>query len=138
MNPQEYYNGRASRRGAYGMGPYRSRNGIFFGVCRGLAQHFDLSVTGTRLLVIVLAVFTGVWPMVAGYLLAPLLMRVEPILPLSSDIDAEFYNSYAASRTMALRRLKSTYDHLEGRIRRLENLVTSRKYDWEQRLYERE
>ncbi len=76
--------------------------------------------------------------MVAGYLLAALLMRVEPILPLSSDTDAEFYNSYAASRTMALRRLKSTYDHLESRIQRLENLVTSRKYDWEQRLYERE
>ncbi|HOC70572.1 MAG: DNA-binding transcriptional activator PspC [Candidatus Hydrogenedentes bacterium ADurb.Bin101] len=138
MNPQEYYNGRASRQGAYGTGPYRSRNGIIFGACRGLAEHFGLSVTGTRLLVIVLAVFTGIWPMVAGYLLAALLMRVEPILPLSSDTDAEFYNSYAASRTMALRRLKSTYDHLESRIQRLENLVTSRKYDWEQRLYERE
>ncbi len=137
MNSSDYHRPDL-RRGAYGMAPYRSRRGVFFGVCRGLAEHFDFSVAGTRLLFIILAVITGVWPMLAGYLLAALLMRVEPILPLSSDTDAEFYNSYATSRAMALRRLKHTYDHLESRIQRLENLVTSRDYDWEQRLYGRE
>lgn len=133
MNTGYYQNVRHSRN-SYGSGPYRSRNGIFFGVCRGLAEHFGFSVMGTRLLFIVLALFTGVWPMLAGYLLAALLMRAEPILPLDSDIDAEFYESYTASRHMALLRLKRTYDHLEQRIQRLENTVTSRDYDWEQRL----
>lgn len=131
---RHYYERPVSGRNTYGGGPYRSRNRIFFGVCRGLAEHFDFSVTGMRLLFVVLALFTGVWPMLAGYLLAALLMRVEPILPLSNDTDAEFYNSYAASRHMALLRLKRTYDHLEHRIQRLETLVTSRDYDWEQRL----
>lgn len=133
MNTGYYQNARRART-PYGSGPYRSRNGIFFGVCRGLAEHFGFSVMGTRLLFIVLALFTGVWPMLAGYLLAALLMRAEPILPLDSDIDAEFYESYTASRHMALLRLKRTYDHLEQRIQRLENTVTSRDYDWEQRL----
>lgn len=133
MNPNYSHTGRRGRN-PYGSGPYRSRNGVFFGVCRGLAEHFDFSVTGTRLLFVVLAFCTGVWPMLAGYLLAALLMRAEPILPLDSDIDAEFYESYTASRHMALLRLKRTYDHLEQRIQRLENTVTSRDYDWEQRL----
>lgn len=114
--------------------PYRSRHGMFFGVCRGLAQYFDLSVTGVRLAFIFAAVFTGVWPMLAGYFLAVLLMRVEPVLPLSDDADAEFYNSYAASREMALLRLKRTYDHLDRRIQRIESAVTARGYDWEARL----
>lgn len=133
MNPRNYHQP-GPRRTAYGSGPYRSRNGIFFGVCRGLAEHFDFSVAGTRLLFIVVAVFTGFWPMLAGYLLAALLMKVEPMLPLSSEADAEFYESYVASRHMALLRLKRTYDHLEHRIQRLENTVTSRDYSWEQRL----
>ena len=114
--------------------PYRSRHGMFFGVCRGLAQYFDLSVTGVRLVFIFAAVFTGVWPMLAGYFLAVLLMRVEPVLPLNNDADAEFYNSYAASREMALLRLKRTYDQLDRRIQRIESAVTARGYDWEQRL----
>lgn len=136
MNPRHHYTA-CRGRNAYGSGPYRSRNGIFFGVCRGLAEHFDFSVSGTRLFFVILALCTGIWPMLAGYLLAALLMRVEPILPLSSDIDAEFYESYATSRSMALLRLKRTYDHLELRIQRIENTVTSRDYDWEQRLNRR-
>ncbi len=133
MNPYDDY-GVNSRRGSYGMGPYRSRRGVFLGVCRGLAEHFDFSVKGVRLLFVVLALFTGVWPMLAGYLLAALLMRLEPILPLSNEADAEFYNSFAASRHMALLRLKRTYNHLENRIQRLENIVTSRDYEWDRRL----
>lgn len=114
--------------------PYRSRHGIFFGVCRGLAQHFDFSIAGMRLLFVAGALITGIWPMLAGYLLAALLMRIEPILPLANDADAEFYNSYTTSRKMALLRLKNTYVHLERRIQRLESTVTSRDYDWERRL----
>lgn len=114
--------------------PYRSRRGMFFGVCRGLAEHFDLSVTGVRLAFVLAAIFTGVWPMVAGYFLAVLLMRMEPVLPLDNEADAEFYNSYTASREMALIRLKRTYEQLDRRIQRIESVVTNRGYDWEQRL----
>ena len=37
---------------------------------------------------------------------------------------------------MALARLKRTYDNIERRIRRMENLVTAHEYDWERRLNE--
>ncbi|HDP34365.1 MAG TPA: PspC domain-containing protein [Candidatus Hydrogenedentes bacterium] len=115
-------------------GPYRSRRGMFLGVCRGLADYFDFSVTGVRLAFVFIALFTGVWPMVGGYLLAALLMRVEPVLPLDNDADAEFYNSYTASREMALLRVKRAHDQLERRIQRIESVVTARGYDWEKRL----
>ncbi len=115
-------------------GPWRARRGVFLGVCRGLAQHFDFSVTGMRLLFAAAAVLTGFWPMLAGYLLAALLMRVEPARPLHNDAEAEFYASCTASRRMALTRLKRSLDQLERRIQRMESTVTAKNFDWEQRL----
>lgn len=70
-----------SRAYTYGYGRtglYRSRGGILFGVCKGLADYFDLSVFWTRVLVTVAFVMTGLWPVGVLYLLAALLMKPEP------------------------------------------------------------
>ena len=117
-------------------GVYRSRNGVVFGVCRGVAEYFDVSVTGVRLAVIIISVLSGIWGGVIAYVVAALLLKPEPIIPFESDSDAEFYNTYAASRTMALQRLKRTFDTLDRRIQRMESIVTGRDYDWERRLRE--
>ena len=113
---------------------YRSRHGKIFGVCQGIADYFDLSVLWVRILVICATLFTGFWPIVALYLVAALMMKVAPVLPLESEADEEFYQSYSTSRPMAIHRLKRTYDDLDRRIQRLETRVTARDYDWEDRL----
>ena len=41
---------------------YRSRRGIILGVCRGLAEHFDMSVSWTRFTVLLIFIVTGLWP----------------------------------------------------------------------------
>jgi len=115
-------------------GLYRARDGKIFGVCKGIANYLDVSVGWTRVLVVVTALFTSVWPAILVYVLAALLIKPEPILPLQSDDDREFYNSYVSSRPMALHRLKQTFDRLDRRIRRMEDIVTARDYDWERRL----
>ena len=117
-------------------GLYRSRSGKILGVCKGIAEYFDLSVKGTRIIAVVLLVSSGIWPMVVVYFLAALLMKPEPVLPLETEGEQEFYNSYTSSQRMALHRLKRTYDNLDRRIQRIESLVTSREYDWERRLNE--
>ncbi|HOZ49103.1 MAG TPA: envelope stress response membrane protein PspC [Candidatus Hydrogenedentes bacterium] len=113
---------------------YRSRHGAILGVCRGLAEYVNFSVFWTRVIALACLVFTGFWPVLGLYLLAALLMKPEPVHPFLSEEDREFYDTYAASRSSALQRLKRTYDHLDRRIRRMENVVTSRDYDWERRL----
>lgn len=115
-------------------GPYRSRDGLIFGVCRGVAEHLDFSVNGFRLLAIVGTLFTGLWPGCIAYIIAALIMKPEPVIPFDSSSDAEFYSSYSTNRSMALRRLKDTFDNLDRRIQRIENIVTSPGYDWEERL----
>jgi len=117
-------------------GLYRSRRGIILGVCKGIAEYLDVSLFWTRAIAIGLLIFTAVWPIVCLYILAALLMKPEPVLPLQTESDREFYNSYTSSRTMALHRLKRTFDSLDRRLRRMESIVTAREYDWERRLNE--
>ncbi|ETX08327.1 MAG: phage-shock protein [Candidatus Entotheonella gemina] len=115
-------------------GLYRSRHGVIRGVCRGVAEYLDFSVFWTRMIAVGLLIFTGIWPIVGIYLLAMLVMKPEPLIPLETDDEAEFYNSYTHSRSMALQRLKRIYDKIDRRVQRMEHAVTAREYDWDQRL----
>ncbi len=113
---------------------YRSRKGMICGVCKGLAEYYSFDVFWTRVLTVVAASFVGIWPAVIMYLIAAMVMKPEPVLPLESEEDEEFYHSYSGSRSMALHRLKRTFNNLDRRIQRLESAVTTRDYDWEERL----
>ncbi|UCD58864.1 MAG: envelope stress response membrane protein PspC [Candidatus Hydrogenedentota bacterium] len=117
-------------------GLYRSRSGTIFGVCKGIAEYLDLNVFWMRTTAVILLIFTGIWPIAGLYLLAALLMKPEPALPIETEEAQEFYNSYVSSRSMALHRLKRTFDNLDRRIQRMEGIVTAREFDWEQRLNE--
>jgi len=119
---------------------YRSRRGLILGVCKGCAQYFDFygigvlrSVFWMRTIAVALLFFSGIWPMLLVYIVAALFMKPEPVLPLETEEEQDFYNSYATSRSMALRRVQRIYDHLDRRIQRLESTVTTREYDWERR-----
>ena len=113
-------------------GLYRSRDGMIFGVCKGIARYLDISVFWTRVIALTLLFFSCGWVTFIYFVLA-LLMKPEPVVPLESDSDEEFYNSYANSRRMALHRLKRVFDNLERRVQRMESAVTDREYDWDKR-----
>ena len=115
-------------------GIYRSRTGAIFGVCRGLAEHFDFSAFWVRFVAVAMLIFSGLWPAMILYILAALIMKPEPALPISSPDEQQFYDVYASSRHEAAQRIRRRYDGLEKRIRRMEDVVTSREYDWERRL----
>jgi len=112
---------------------YRSRNGVIFGVCRGFAEHHNLSLFWIRAGVVFVTLFGVFWPAII-YVGAALMMKIEPVLPLESAEDREFYHSFSGSRSMALDRLKRTFDNLDRRIQRLEGAVTASDYDWDERL----
>jgi len=115
-------------------GLYRSRHGMLLGVCRGIAEYFDLSVFWVRTLTVIVFLFSGFWPIMGLYFLAALLMKPEPVVRIETDDQQEFYDSYVSSRKGAVDRVKRRYDHLERRIQRMEDAVTTREFDWETRL----
>jgi len=111
-------------------GIYRSRRGIFMGVCRGLAEHFNFSPFWMRIITLLLFLFTGFWPIGVMYIVAGLLLKVEPVSPLRDEKDQEFYDTYTRSRQSAIQRVKRKFDNMERRIQRMEHTVTSREFDW--------
>ena len=115
-------------------GVYRSRNGIILGVCRGIAEYFDFSIFWVRAIALILLFITGFWPITGLYFIAALLMKPEPVVPIQTEEEQEFYDSYTHSSRGAIDRLKRRYDNLEGRIQRMEHTVTTREFDWGHRL----
>jgi len=128
------YSGRSES--SPGKGLYRSRDGLFFGVCKGLANHLNFSVFWMRVLWVAVSLFTGVGILFGfiAYIVAAIVMKPEPVVPFESDSEREFYNSYVSSRAMAINRLKRTYENLDRRIQRIESIVTSPDFDWDRRL----
>jgi phage shock protein C len=114
-------------------GLYRSRSGMICGVCKGIANYLDISVFWTRVVSALVVFFSGLWPVIIIYFLAALLMKPEPVMPIHTPEQQAFYDTYTTSRGVALNGLKRTYDGLERRLRRLEDHVTAKEYDWERR-----
>jgi phage shock protein C len=114
-------------------GIYRSRDGVLLGVCRGIAEHYDLSVFWVRFGLIIVFLLSGFWPVIGIYIVAALLMKPQPVKPLESEQEQEFYDSYVNSPRNAAQRLKRKFENLERRIRRMEDKVTGSDYEWERK-----
>jgi len=120
--------------GLFEHGLYRSRNGMILGVFRGLGEYFDLKVFWLRVFAVVMLSVSGIWPVLILYFLAAALMKPEPVIPLASEEEEEFYDSYIASRKGAVHRLLRQFKNIDRRIQRMEHIVTDRRFDWEDRL----
>jgi phage shock protein C len=58
---------------------YRSpKDALIFGVCAGLANYLRVDVVFVRLVLIALAFLSGWWPMLFVYVIALLLVPVDP------------------------------------------------------------
>lgn len=117
---------------------YRPPNGKIFGVCAGLANYFDLSVRGVRIVAIILLIFTGFWPLAGIYVLAAMLMKPAPAgyeyqTRFQQDPAPEPEEDYQAQRATKVDRLKKTFDDLNDRLRNMEDKVTAKEFDWERR-----
>ncbi len=95
-------------------GPYRSRNGMLFGVCRGIAEYFDFSIFWTRLFTLAALLITGFVPVGVLYFCAALMMKRAPLLP--SGCDPEWNRRLYRER----RRPTGTLDE---RLRRVEEVM---------------
>ena len=116
-------------------GLYRSRNGVILGVCRGLADYFDFSAFWIRAIVVILFIFTGFWPVVGIYILAALLMKSKPAKNTEAGSNHKDGSRYRCIRDDTAERLRRKWKHLEKRIRRMEDKVTSREFDWNSRFH---
>ena len=130
--PESRY-GRQSLSGEAPKKFYRARDGVIFGVVKGIAHYFDFSLSWLRFFSFIIVGSTGFIPGMAAYGLAAILMSKEPVVPLGNMAEQEFYDSYAHSRQGAIHRVKRRYNRLEERLRRMESIVTDREFDWKRK-----
>ena len=124
--------------GYYGKKLYRSRRGEIFGVCQGIADWKDLPVGPIRLAVILLAVFTAFAPVLVIYILAALIMPVEPKGSEKKFYDEEDISSrYKDNRSRTVDDLKREFDNLKSKVTGMEGKIFDEQQDkekeWEER-----
>jgi phage shock protein C len=115
-------------------GLYRSRRGLVAGVCRGIAEYFDFKVGWVRFLVLLFILMSGIWPGLILYFIVAIVMKPEPVRPIENPDQQEFYDDYVRSRRNAAHRLKRRFESLDRRVRRMEDVVTAREFDWDRRM----
>lgn len=126
-------------------GPYRARNGAILGVIKGLAEYFNFPVFWMRVIGVFFMLATGFWPAVIIYLLAGLIMKPTPLEYMQPCGDQSGYGagqsgryrqdeSACGAQPSRAQQLKKRFDRLEQRIRRMEDVVTSREFQWDSRM----
>ncbi len=134
---------------------YRSKYGQVFGVCQGLADWRDLPVGPVRLIVLIATICTGIFPGVAIYLLAALLIPANPYeteRPSSNGSDwhrttagprrgyssETVHGTYEAydSDTRSNDELKEEYERLKKKVEKMEEEMFDKERDWDQRFHE--
>lgn len=116
------------------LGLYRSRDGWVFGVCKGIADSRGFSVTITRILALTIMLLSWVVPFLIGYFALAILLKPAPEPRYDDWNEEKFDDTLAYSRGAALNSLKSSFDRLDDRIRRMESRVTDKDFDWDERL----
>lgn len=109
---------------------HRAPDGMFLGVCKGIAQSRNLPVPAVRLAVVALTMVTGFWPGIALYILAAALMEA---VSSQGGLSEKFRPDPRADRARLMRDLKERILRLDKRIQRMEDQVVRPDFHWNKR-----
>jgi len=119
------------RRGERHMSPnklYRDpANGIFRGVCAGIADYFGISVGLVRILT-VLGVFVFSFPVVIGYLVLGFVLDPKPSGLYRSPDEESFWRRARVDPKGTVSDIQQKFRDVERRIREAEAYVTSSEF----------
>ncbi len=102
-------------------------NGVFLGVCAGIADYFDISVSVVRALTIIGTVFFFPGVPIA-YIAAGVFLKRAPEPSFESPEDETFWRKMRTEPTGTFSSLRHRYRALEQRLRALETYATSREF----------
>jgi phage shock protein C len=116
---------------------YRSRHGELLGVCQGIADWRELPVGPIRLLIIVLAVSTGIFPILILYILAGIFMPLEPAHGgfKYKDYGEDIRGKYRENRHHTVHDVKEEFDNLKERVSKMEDDVFDKEKEWDSKFH---
>ena len=104
---------------------YRSRNGQFLGVCKGIAEWRDFPVDTVRLVFILLTLFTGGLPIWIYFILAF-------VLPVEPEYREESRRQ-RRPRPSSPEDVEADFENLKERVKKMEDEELDKEKDWENR-----
>ncbi len=111
---------------------YRSPRGKVFGVCTGLAEWRDLPVEPVRLIIFLAILFTGVFPGVLIYLVAAMVIPMNP--GTSYEAKSTIYEEYKEEKSDD--ELKAEYERLKRKVEKMESEMFNKERDWDDRFHQ--
>ena len=116
---------------------YRSRtDSVFFGVCGGIAEHFDFPPWGVRIAFIIVTLTVFPWLPILYLVLGFAVFKLAPPEEYVEDYESrEFWNTYQTSRSEALNKVHRHFQKLDKRLQRLESIVTNPNFELEEELH---
>jgi phage shock protein C len=116
---------------------YRSNDSVIFGVCGGLAEHFDLPPAGVRIAWVLLTIFAFPPLFLVMYIVMALVLKRRPVvLPPPIPGTDPFYTPGRMTYAEMLDRLQERFDALDKRLQRMESVVTRPGFGMEQKFRE--
>ncbi len=106
---------------------YRSPRGKVFGVATGLAEWRDLPADPVRLIVFLSILFTGFFPGALIYLVAAL------IIPMNPERGSETHYHREDDDSISDSELKAKYEKLKRKVEKMESEILDKERDWDQR-----
>ena len=102
------------------------QRGVIAGVCAGIAEYFDWNVRLLRAAIVIIAVFTAIFPFVVAYLVLWYVM--EPLSPAEAAADPSDPGAPPV-RPTPMSEIKERFARLDDRLRQIEECVTDREFD---------
>ncbi len=108
--------------------------GKCMGVCAGIADYFDIRLGVVRVLMILGALFTGIWPFVIGYFIVGFILEPKPRDLYDNPEEEQFWRETRAEPDMTASELRRRFRDIQRRTTELESFLTSRRFKLEREL----
>jgi phage shock protein C len=115
---------------------YRDKhNRVLAGVCAGLADYFDFSRKGLRIVVVLMALFPPFFPFVVmGYLLLAFIVPAKPEALYENKEQADFWRGVTNAPSDVFGAMRHRFRELNFRLEKMEAYVTSREFEIDREL----
>ena len=127
----------------------RSPRGLIFGVVTGLAEWRGLPADKTRLIVLIITIFTGVFPVCVIYLALALILPEQRESDRVDEHEWDYDTSYSRRKSSRSFRsgdvddavfrekndedLEKEYEELKKKVETMENDIFDKEKDWDNR-----
>ncbi len=108
------------------------KRGVVAGVCAGIADYFDISLSGVRFLVFILFLASGGLTLLA-YFIAAVILKQKPERIFKSHSEEQFWRGLSRSPKESFSELKFKFMKISDRLEKMESYVSSKEFELDQK-----